>query len=92
MLASLDPLGLPLATVVVKGSQADDPLYGPAIEQVRAILYRQGVLYLGDSKMAAEATRALVQAGNDYYLMPPSSATQVPAEELEAYLEPVWGR
>ena len=89
MLASLDPLGLPLATAVVDGSRADDPLYGPAIEQVRAVLDRQGVLYLGDSKMAAEATRALVQAGEDYYLMP-LSANQVSAEELEAYLEPVW--
>ncbi len=89
MLASLDPLGLPLATAVVDGSRADDPLYGPAIEQVRAVLNRQGVLYLGDSKMAAEATRALVQAGEDYYLMP-LSAIQVSAEELDAYLEPVW--
>ena len=38
MLASLEPLGLPLATKVVEGNQADDPLYEPVIEQVRTIL------------------------------------------------------
>ena len=38
MLSLLDPLGLPLATQVVPGNEADDPLYIPAIEQVRAIL------------------------------------------------------
>ena len=27
MMAALDPLGLPLVTEVVAGSQADDPLY-----------------------------------------------------------------
>ena len=38
MLASLDPLGLPLATQIVEGNEADDPLYEPAIQQVRSIL------------------------------------------------------
>ena len=35
MLATLDPLGLPLVTQVVSGEKADDPLYIPAIDQVR---------------------------------------------------------
>jgi len=89
MLATLDPLGLPLATTVVDGSRADDPLYEPAIEQVRATLDRSGVLYISDSKMGAQQTRAALEANDDYYLVP-LSATQLPASEVEAYLQPVW--
>ena len=45
-------------------------LYVPAIEQVRAVLNRSGVLYVGDCKMAALKTRAVIQEGSDYYLTP----------------------
>ena len=50
------------------GNCADDPLYIPAIERVRATLSNRGFLYIGDCKMAAIATRAHLAAGNDYYL------------------------
>ena len=36
MQAVLDPLGMPLATDVVSGERADDPLYMPCIERVQA--------------------------------------------------------
>jgi transposase len=88
-LATLDPLGMPLATAVVAGQRADDPLYVPAIRRVRASVGRRGLLYVGDCKMAALATRAMVAAGGDYYLCP--LPTQLlPPEELDRYLEPVW--
>lgn len=89
MLASLDPLGLPLATQVVEGNSADDPLYEPAIKQVRSILNREGVLHVGDCKMAASSTRAGIKIAKDYYLMPLPS-TIAPLEVLDAYLKPVW--
>src|SRR5258708_38534784 len=88
MLSALDPLGLPLVTQVVAGKAADDPLYIPAIQQVSQRLPEHGVLYVGDCKMAAMATRAYVQAQGDYYLCPVAQ-TQLPAEELEQYLQPV---
>lgn len=53
MLATLDPLGMPLATEVLSGERADDPLYLPAITRVRACLNRIGLLYVGDVKMGA---------------------------------------
>jgi transposase len=65
MLAALDPLGLPVATDVVPGQRADAPLYVPAIVQGRESLGRRGVLYVGDGKMGAIATRAFIQAGDD---------------------------
>jgi transposase len=89
MLASLDPLGLPLATQIVEGNEADDPLYEPVIKQVRSILNTDGVLYVGDCKMAARATRAEIEHAADYYLMP-LPATIVPPEILDTYLKPVW--
>ena len=42
MQAVLDPLGLPLATDVVSGERADDPLYIPCIKRVQASLGRTG--------------------------------------------------
>jgi len=89
MLSSLDPFGMPVATQVVSGERADDPLYMPAIAQVRQGLGRRGLLYIGDSKMGALETRAFVQAGGDYYLCP-LGLVQLPADVLRSYLAPVW--
>jgi transposase len=89
MLSTLDPLGMPLATEVLSGQRADDPLYIPAISRVREGLGRRGLLYIGDCKMGALATRAFTHAGGDFYLCP-LSETQLPPEVLESYLAPVW--
>ncbi len=89
VLSALDPLGLPVATQVVSGECADDPLYISAIEQVSASLQEHGMLYVGDCKMAALETRAFVQAQQDCYLCPLSNA-QLPDAVLAAYLQPVW--
>jgi len=89
MMSTLDPLGLPLATAVVPGHHADDPLYIPAVRQVRASLGQRGLLYVGDCKMAAWETRAFLHAGQDGSLCP-LSALQVPADRLDAYLAPIW--
>ncbi len=89
MLSALDPVGLPVATQVVSGDRADDPLYIPAIEQVSHSLNEHGLLYVGDCKMAALETRAFVQAQQDYYLCPLANQ-QMPAAILAAYLQPIW--
>jgi transposase len=44
MMSALAPLGLPVATDVVPGQCADDPLYVPAITRVRASVGRGGIL------------------------------------------------
>jgi transposase len=91
MLSTLDPLGMPVAVQVVSGEKADDPLYIPAIEQVRRGLEQRGLLYVGDCKIMALETRAHLQAGQDYYLGP-FSKVQIPDEILDGYLQPVWDR
>jgi len=49
----LDPLGMPLTTVVVPGNCSDDPLYIPVIAAVQQALGRGGRTHVGDCKMAA---------------------------------------
>lgn len=88
MLGALDPLGMPLATLVVPGNRADDGLYVPAIQQVRAVVQRHGLLYIGDSKIEALAVRAELAAKRDYYLMPLSQKGEH-AALLTALLQPV---
>lgn len=89
MLAVLDPLGMPLASLVVPGNAADDPLYEPAITHAGQVVGQGGRLYIGDSKMAALQTRAFLQARRDYYLTPLPQTGQVP-QLLARLLEPVW--
>lgn len=88
-LSTLDPLGLPLTVAVVAGNTADDPLYLPTINKVRQIAQITGLTYVGDSKMAALATRAAIVARQDHYLCP-LSAKQVSDAELDQLLAPVF--
>lgn len=89
MQAVLDPLGMPLATDVVSGERADDPLYVPCIARVQASVGRHGLLYVGDCKMAARETRAFIAAPGDFYLCP-LPAVQLAEGELDAAREAVW--
>src|SRR5438094_8948951 len=89
MQAVLDPLGMPLATDVVSGERADDPLYVPCIARVQKSLGRGGLLFVGDCKMAAHATRAFIALSGDYYLCP-LPQVQLAEGELEVALERVW--
>jgi transposase len=68
MLASLDPLGLPVASQVVPGNRSDDLLYIPAYDAAVQTLGTAAVLVVGDSKMAARPTRAHIVAGGSAYL------------------------
>nr|WP_245912494.1 hypothetical protein [Calothrix elsteri] len=89
MLSTLDPLGMPIATEILSGNKADDPLYIPAINQVRSTFDKSGLLYIGDCKMASIATRTHIAMGEDFYLCP-LSAKQMTQEEIGQYLQAVW--
>ena len=68
MLAALDPLGMLLVGQVMSREKVDDPLYIPAIDEVRKAVDESGLLYVGDSKMMSLATRAHLVVGSDCYL------------------------
>jgi len=89
VLAAMDPLGLPLAVDVVSGDQADDPLYVPIYQRLRQTLGRSGLLYISDSKGGALETRATMQWGGDFYLVPLAMVGDTPAL-LEEQLTRLW--
>ena len=91
MLSTLDPLGMPIATEILSGEKADDPLYIPAIEKVRSTVKQSGLLYIGDCKMASINTRSHMVLGGDFYLCP-LTAKQVSPEKLLEYLQQVWDK
>lgn len=91
MLGALDPLGMPVATLVLAGNRDDDGLYVPAIKRARPVVGEGGRLYIGDSKMAALDTRAFLQHSGDYYLVPLPMTGEVP-DLLERLLKPVWSK
>ncbi len=99
MLGALDPLGMPIATLVVASHEADDGLYLPAIERSRSVVgqggrvYRRKIfrLYIGDCKMGALATRAAIHASGDSYLVPLARTGKVPAL-LTSLLKRVWAK
>jgi transposase len=88
MLATLDPLGLPLAADVVPGQRSDDPLYLPVIARVRASLARTGLLYVGDCKLGALLNRATLHQSGDHYLCP-LGGVQLPPADLAALVATV---
>ncbi len=96
MLATLDPLGLPLVCQMVSGARADDPLYVPAYDAAVAALGTAAVLVVGDSKMAALATRGHLVAHGSHYLCPyrPPRATAELVGWVETALAraPTWQR
>lgn len=85
MLASLDPLGLPVCCQPVAGHQADNPLYVPAYEAAVAALGTTDLLVVGDSKMGDLATRGHLVAKGSRYLCAyrPARAT----DEIAAWVE-----
>src|SRR5437868_1370469 len=85
MRGSLDPLGMPLATDVLSGERADDGLYIPLIERIAAGLNTPGLLFVGDCKMSALATRAHV-GGRQHFYLSPLPLTGTTAEAMEAWI------
>ncbi len=86
MVAALDPLGLPLVSHVVAGHIADDPLYIPAVDRVLKIIDGVGLLFVGDSKMSALATRAHIHRLNQHYLCPLAQKGDT-AKEMVGWIE-----
>jgi transposase len=85
MLGSLDPLGMPLSTDVLSGERADDGLYLPIIDRIRAGLSKQGLLCVGDCKMSALEIRASLVGHHDFYLSP-LPLTGATAEAMDAWI------
>jgi len=86
MAGALDPLGLPLATDVVSGERADDGLYIPIIDRSVTMLEKTGLLFVGDCKMSAWATRVHIHASQQHYLTP-LALTGNTAEDMKTWIQ-----
>jgi hypothetical protein len=80
---------MPLATDVVSGERADDPLYMPCLAPVQASVDRRELLDVGDGKRAAREPRSRRAATGDFSLCP-LPQVQLAEGALEAALETVW--
>lgn len=86
MMATLDPLGLPMATDIVAGQNVDDKLYIPALARALSCVQGKGLLVVGDCKMSALAIRAYIQAQRQCYLTPLSQIGEV-AKQMPSWVE-----
>ena len=87
MMASLDPMGMPLAINVVSGEQADDSLYLPLIERLEQGLGKPGVLFVGDCKMSAFDIRRHL-SGHQHLYLSPLPLTGTTAKEMPQWISP----
>jgi len=91
MLATLDPLGLPICCQPVAGNRSDNPLYVPAYQAAVAALGTTDVLVVGDSKMGDLPTRGHMVAGGSRSLSayrPPQASAEIAAWVTEALAHP----
>lgn len=86
MVATLDPLAMPLSSVIVSGNQADDGLYLEVVKKLSQDQFNKGQLFVGDAKLGNLANRAYLQNQGQYYLCP-LSKKQCSTAQLSRYLE-----
>lgn len=77
LMATLDPLGMPLVTQLVAGNTSDDGLYVPAYDEVTKSIGTD-VMAIGDSKMGAIYTRAHIQKRDGRYITPLAMLGKIP--------------
>ena len=85
-LGTLDPCGVPLLTMTLKGNSADDPHYFPAWQQMMETLGNRDFIFVGDCKMGSLETRLKIAQSGGIYLCPLPMTGQVP-EQLNAWLD-----
>jgi len=85
MTASLDPLGLPLATNGVAGAQADDGLYIPLLERLGQGFEKPGRLVVGDCKRSALDIRAYL-SGRPQLSLSPLPLTGTTAKQMPQWI------
>ena len=88
MAASTDP-GLIVGMDIASGEQNDDVMYVPLIQRVHSMMPAPGSLYVGDCKMGAINTRAVIQSNSDYYLMPLGMVTEKIRKYFDELVEQV---
>ncbi|MEP0834403.1 IS1634 family transposase [Microcoleus sp. AS-A8] len=70
MLATLDPMGMPLVSATLPGNGADDPLYVPTWKRLAEIIGHTDFLFLADSKACSWSNRGQIDRDGGIYCFP----------------------
>ena len=78
LLATLDPMGMPLVSATLEGNGADDPLYFPTWQKMAQVIGHKKFVFIADCKAGAIATRAQIAANGGIYCVPVPMSGQHP--------------
>ncbi|KYC42944.1 transposase [Scytonema hofmannii PCC 7110] len=88
LLATLDPMGMPLVSATVEGNGADDPLYFPTWEKMVRVIGHKKFVFVADCKAGAIATRGQIAASGGIYCFPVPMSGQHPQYLQQWVLNP----
>jgi transposase len=88
LLATLDPMGMPLVSATLEGNGADDPLYFPTWQQMVKVIGHKNFVFIADCKAGSIATRAAIAANRGIYCVPVPMSGQHPQYLRQWVLDP----
>ncbi|MFB2767693.1 IS1634 family transposase [Pelatocladus sp. BLCC-F211] len=88
LLATLDPMGMPLVSTTLKGNGADDPLYFPTWQKMAQVIGHKKFVFIADCKAGSIATRAAITANRGIYCVPVAMSGQHPQYLKQWVLDP----
>ena len=88
LLATLDPMGMPLVSATLEGNGADDPLYFPTWQQMAQVIGHKKFVFVADCKAGSIATRAQIAANGGIYCVPVPMSGQHPQYLKQWVLDP----
>ena len=88
LLATLDPMGMPLVSATLEGNGADDPLYFPTWQKMAQVIGDKKFVFIADCKAGSMATRAQIAANGGIYCVPVPMSGQHPQYLKQWVLDP----
>lgn len=88
LLATLDPMGMPLVSATLEGNGADDPLYFPTWEKIVKVIGHKKFVFIADCKAGSIATRGQIAANGGIYCVPIPMSGQNPQYLKQWVLDP----
>jgi transposase len=87
-LGTLDPAGIPLVSVMLRGNQNDSPVYLPIWRQMVEIIGHPNFVLVGDCKLSSLINRVQLHLERGIYLSPLAMTGQWPAVLQDWVLDP----
>ena len=88
LLATLDPMGMPLVSATFEGNGADDPLYFPTWQKMVQVIGHKNFVFVADCKAGSIKTRAQIAANGGIYCVPVPMSGQHPQYLKQWVLNP----